>query len=289
MAKNFRDEAENDSESKSPQSFEVSYAGIIRPLLVSLLKRTSTFKFLPKSIAKSADNLSTVIELREHYYVAKQHKQKHRLTRLYSLLIPAFFRNSIFGTVVFSTYETLYAPYTKNSQFAIAPPFLIGGLAGAMGGMSYVIFDRIIHLLKITQVHSPNHVESKMIKYGISHGIMFSTYEYTKWYCLVNGWKDSIQSYLQRWNHQLAMTLKPSTFTNHLITPQAQVPPSSSRTASTNNQRGLFEATTIETMSLACCISIAGSIAGLTYEVKGTNSNNSITTTTNSLDEKSIT
>lgn len=172
--------------------WELSYAGIVRPLLSSFFKRVGHMKLLPKVVAKSADRFSTAMDLREHYYSAKENTHAGKMSGMYKVMLPAFMRTALFGTAVFSVYETLsdQAEAMDNTRLKsiigssemlhVAISCINGAIAGATGALTYYIFDVVGHYTKITRQHSPSHVEIKFVRYALSHSVLFGSYELIK-------------------------------------------------------------------------------------------------------------
>jgi hypothetical protein len=159
-------------------------------------------KVLPKVIAKSADRISTALELREHFYTAKDYKHVSRITSVYSIILPAFIRSALFGTVVFSSYETMqdYVSDQRDSfpEYSVVFDSVIGAVAGASGAFTYYILDVIGHRAKITHLHSPPHVDLKIFRYAISHSVLFGSYELFKSYLLQSPIYSTIVQMLHR-------------------------------------------------------------------------------------------
>lgn len=202
---------------KDDQSWEVSYAGIVRPLLSNIFGRIGHMKVLPKVIAKSADRISTALELREHYYTAKDYKHVSRITSVYSIILPAFIRSALFGTVVFSSYETIqdYVSDKRDAypEYSVIFDSVIGAIAGASGAFTYYILDVIGHRAKITHLHSPPHVDLKIFRYAISHSVLFGSYELFKSYLLQSPVYSTIVHFLHRIDPAdtpAAMTVRPA-------------------------------------------------------------------------------
>lgn len=194
--RNFQASSEENAESTPDKddssSWEVSYAGIVRPLLSNIFARMGHMKVLPKALAKSADRISTALDLREHYYTAKEYKHVSRISSVYSIILPAFIRSALFGTAVFSSYESLNDYLLRLNIVSNSPTMSLpgvmssvaGAVAGTVGGLTYYILDIIGHRTKIVHLHSPPHVEIKLFKYAISHSVLFGSYEAIKSFLL---------------------------------------------------------------------------------------------------------
>lgn len=208
--------AEDDQHSKDPTGWEISYAGIVRPVLANIFARIGHMKVLPKVLAKSADRISTALELREHYYTAKEYQHVSRIKSVYSVILPAFIRSALFGTAVFSAYETLsdYIQTDENMlsflgvneasspSASVLISTITGAVSGATGGLTYYLLDVIGHRAKITHLHSPPNVEVKILRYAISHSVLFGSYEFLKHFLLSSSVYSSVVRILRYLNDE---------------------------------------------------------------------------------------
>lgn len=266
----------NDDDEDSGSWGEVSFAGLVRPVLANIFGRIGKLRFLPKTLAKSADRLSVAIELREHYYSSKEYKHISRIKTVYSIILPAFLRSSLFGTAVFSVYETLNDDYyrelllTKDCHVGVHST-LVGILSGTAGGLTYIIFDQISRITKLTHLHSPAHAEVKLLKYAGSHGVMFGSYEVIKQALLQSSFHSSLIEMLQ-YSSELVRR-----FARYRKRPKAVA--SEAETEETYDE-GLNPIPTEpeeaqyyplrrqhELIAFATCSAVAGSISGLLYEL----------------------
>lgn len=195
---------EGDISLPSSPEWDVSYAGVVRYTISSMLKRSVKFlrrglRVRPRTLAHSTDRLKELVEFREHYLTAHEgHEGAHspasttepttsqsevkrsRFRQIAREVLPGFIKHVGFATIVFSSYETIYDDYyldyqhevhshSQSSNFdrkfiSLAGPFLCGGVSGTLGGIYYVTWDKIAGAWHRSRGTQPAHAHSHAMK-----------------------------------------------------------------------------------------------------------------------------
>lgn len=189
---------------------EISYGGLARTIVRNLIRRVGTNPSIyiphPRTLAKSADRLSDLIEIRDQLKSASDSHSKdkpfwQRSWGMAKQMAPGFIRSSIAGTIVFSTYENLYdmfnvSPYESTNIDSNNPSILLTGAiaaaCGTAGGIltstfvttwdvvrSRLDFSGSFPKLLVNNVASPAIVGPAFMHIMINAS-MFSCYEMTK-------------------------------------------------------------------------------------------------------------
>lgn len=240
------------------KSFDLSFAGLVRPVLVTALSRLGSLKFLPKAIAKSADRLSTVVELREHYYTSQSQAHLSRFKRAYKIILPVFIRNALIGTAVYSSYETSQNWFSgaqrnpENSIQSYLTTSLLCGLgSGATGGIVFVMLDKLGRFSNNIHLTTTETFQLRVVNHAITHGLMFYCYEGT----LI---------FLEQYGFHAALAR--SARNTFFVSIENKISSSNKSTFSANHVPAATSNDTAEVIASACCTTIAGGLAGLVFE-----------------------
>jgi hypothetical protein len=240
------------------KSFDLSFAGLVRPILVTALSRLGSLKFLPKTIAKSADRLSAVVELREHYYTSQSQAHLGRFKRAYKIILPVFVRNALIGTAVYSSYESSQNWFhgaqrnpEESIQSYLSTSLLCGLFSGATGGVIFVMLDKLGRYLNNIHLTTADTFQLRVVNHAITHGLMFYCYEGTHIFLEQYGFRSAFARSLR--SNFFASSEDPK------LSPKNKSSFSANHVPSTNND-------TTNIIASACCTAIAGGFAGLVFE-----------------------
>lgn len=189
----------NPNDSSDQSEWEVSYAGVVRSVLSSIVRRSTRFlrtglKVRPRTLAHSTDRLKELVEFREHYSEGHEGTQEtsqkqgklQKFKHIAKEIMPGFLKHVGFATIVFSTYENIYDDYYRefqtsytlspqNSDFSkkilnLSGPLLCGGLSGTFGGIFISLWDRISDRMDNIRHNAHNAVPSSSSSSSHGHG-----------------------------------------------------------------------------------------------------------------------
>lgn len=152
--------------------------GVVRSALRSVMRNKAGLGSFPrpKTMAKGADRLATLIELRDEIVgsTASKTSSDGKLIKAFKSVY-GLAKLSVSGYAVFYTYENV-CKVTSNYS-----------LAGFFGGVSHgavaMIFDSVQSALyrskSITTISVANYIPSNLLFHGVVHSSLFTVYEFS--------------------------------------------------------------------------------------------------------------